>query len=139
MNNFVIIYLLSILDKLHEGFETLFYITIGTTGVVVLLWLTWRMYFSDLDDGKLEAADKFFRRNCVPLLIMAFVFKIVSSLIPNKKEIVEAYTMVEGSKIISSKNGEILAKEMSGRFDEFVDILNKKWASSESATKDMHE
>lgn len=136
--NWTALYLLSILDNLGDGFTVVYYFCIWTAIAFTFYWGVSRLMIltdhkhSKSADAYLELATenyKYIRKWALSFFAVAMVFRLLSSMVPGKRDLVEAYAMIEGSKIITAQNGELVAKEAAKRFDRFVDIIAARWGT----------
>jgi hypothetical protein len=74
---------------------------------------------------------KFFK----PAMIVLGIAATVSAFTPAKRDIVEAYLMIEGSKIVNVETTEKLATATSERVDRFLGALEKKWTSEHESQR----
>jgi hypothetical protein len=134
--NWTALYFLSILDNLGNGFTVVYYFCIWTAiaftvywGISRLLILTDHRREKDTYLDLVEENYKYIRKWALSFFAVAMVFRLLSSMVPGKRDLVEAYAMIEGSKIITAQNGELVAKEAAKRFDRFVDIIAARWGT----------
>lgn len=130
--DFKTLYFLSVVDKLNEALTYTFRFCLGGTFLMLGFYLYMRAQAVDKYDkeekAELESIDrKYFSRWGLWFFITSMVFLLLSSLVPGRRDIVEAYAMIEGSKIITAQNGEAVAKEVGLKFDRFLGIIAKGW------------
>ena len=137
MDNLFTLYLLSITDKLGGGLETLTVISGLVCAVFIIGSLFYRFgSINGWSESEEEVAGLSFWKKGIKYSTAVFLpAAILSSMVPGKRDIVEAYAMVEGSKIITAANGEKVAAEVAERFDSFLAILAKKWDVDEDKPK----
>lgn len=136
--NWTALYFLSILDNLGDGFTVVYYFCIWTAIVFVCYWGVSRLIIVDkFDSDRQEETRKDLLRDnykyltkwTLSLFTIAMVFRLLAAFVPSKRDLVEAYAMIEGSKIVTAQNGELVAKEVAQRFDRFVDIIAARWGT----------
>jgi hypothetical protein len=134
--NWAALYFLSILDNLQNGFSTAFIFFLLGAILLTGIWLVLRYRVFDHMSGSYVSAEdesvakirvsennSFFKKWVLGFFLVAMCFRLASSAIPTKRDVVEAYAMIEGSKIITAQNGETMAKEVAQRFDKFLEII----------------
>lgn len=65
------------------------------------------------------------RRFSIIMLSLAIVFRLSSGLFPTTENVLKAYALIEGSKVINAPNAEAAATAIGKRFDKFLDIVDK--------------
>ena len=65
------------------------------------------------------------RRFSITMLSLAIVFRLSSGLFPTTENVLKAYALIEGSKVINAPNAEAAATAIGKRFDKFLDIVDK--------------
>lgn len=144
--NWTALYLLSILDNLSNGFNSAYLFCIWIAIIVLVYWGIMRLVLIDKMDNcssnrvdmykdRQRENDLFLWKWPLRFFITAMAFRLLTSFVPGKRDLVEAYAMIEGSKIITAANGEVLAKEVAGRFDKFMDIIATRWGAPDAAPK----
>lgn len=65
------------------------------------------------------------RKFSITMLVFAIVFRLGSGLFPTTENVLKAYALIEGSKVINAPNAEAAATAIGKRFDKFLDIVDK--------------
>ena len=117
------IYLLSIMDGLGVGVGILGGLS-GTIGFVCCL-VGALFVLSPIDE---EDTPRFrlLLKAGIGMCVVATFCLLVSMAIPTKRDIIEAYIMVEGSKVANAENVEDAAKNVSDKLDKLIDAIGDK-------------
>ena len=127
MEDFAIIYLLSILDDVGTAFST----GGGIIGFLSLLGLVIVHLNRVGSTGYRNSEDyytylaKFEKLLRVTTCLGLMVWCIGYSL-PARRDLIEAYVIVEGSKVMTAENGEKMAEAVAERFDRVLGIIENK-------------
>jgi hypothetical protein len=65
------------------------------------------------------------RRFSITMLVFAILLRLGSGLFPSTENVLKAYALIEGSKVINAPNAEAAATAIGKRFDKFLDIVDK--------------
>ena len=134
MDNFFTIYLLSIVDGLGSALAGAGGI-VGFISLIVLVILhlvrlaraAERQSYRDSNDNEhvAKAFDSFIKLSKTTTIVGLIVFSL-GYLMPNRRALVEAYVIVEGSKLVTAENTEKMGEAIAARFDKVLSIIEGK-------------
>ena len=133
MEQFFLIYLLSISGEVKIVFEIIakclivipmvFY---GVTHVKNWIILTDAHGTSRTEEkDRFTKAEQTVRLLTIKLVITGAISLLVSAFFPTTENVLRAYALIEGSKVINAENAEHAAEAVGKRFDRFMDIIDK--------------
>jgi len=144
--DFKTLYLLSIVDKFGHGLDSAFWFCLVVSGLKAAAFFIKRLITvhppdrrssSEEDAETLRGIDaRLFSRWSLSFFCVSMLFMLLSAAIPSRRDIVEAYAMIEGSKILTAQNGEAVAKEVGLKFDRFLSIIAKSWGEEAPKTSE---
>lgn len=110
------LYLLSIIDNLHNLFIAGMIIGIFCASCSVVVWII--SIDSDVDNPSMfrKMAIRFCKFTAIAFSI-AFLF----SLVPTRDDIVKAYMIQEGAKLVTAKNADKAVEEFTKRLDKVIE------------------
>lgn len=116
------LYLLSIIDNLHV-------ICIPAMVVGSLLAFITVITTCCSFDTSTEAESVWLRKfsyKMFKFLILAFSIAFLFSLVPTRDDIVKAYMMQEGAKLVTAKNADKAVEEFTKRLDKVIEHFTEK-------------
>lgn len=73
-----------------------------------------------------EDKERNFTQGMRLVIIGCLITLVTSFFMPSKKDLIQSYLMIEGTKIIKAENGELAAKEILKRIDRFIELIGEK-------------
>lgn len=133
MNDFWIIYFLSISESFSDVLRTLGYWMFFAPGVAyAVAMVAYAITIDGAGSRKEEIRD---RRDSVEKKMRSYIFKIAplgaamligSSLLPSPRRVIQAYALIEGSKVVNAVNAEAAAKDFSAKIDKLIEAVGAK-------------
>lgn len=127
MEDFAVIYLLSILDGVGKAFA----VGGGLVGFASLAGLV-IIHLNRVGSTGYKTSEAYytylakFEKLLRVTTCLGLIFWGVGYMMPGRRALVEAYVMVEGSKVLTAENGEKMAEEVAQRFDRVLGIIEDK-------------
>ena len=146
MNEYFLIYILSIAAGLSEMLSDLgwllFWLPLGAYIVVTVVYYTIRSdERGDVGHKRLTAEhaarEPTLRKIAYVCCTLGLCCSFVSSCIPNTRTVIEAYAIVEGSKVINADNAEAAGEAVGKRFDQFLGIIDKSLNGAEAVKESV--
>ena len=143
MHEGFLIYLLSIAENFGNRLDSLSWWMAATAFVVYLITVLryWALIIEEhggFSSGPVSNRDEILRqeglyavyepkvrRFSIIMLSLAIIFRFSSGLFPTTENVLKAYALIEGSKVINAPNAEAAATAIGKRFDKFLDIVDK--------------
>lgn len=94
---------------------------LGVCAAVVTLFATVVIY----SDGTQETKDGW-KPWLMRLLPAGITIALLGAAIPSAGDIMRAYAMIEGAKIVNAQNAEEVGKQVGARMDRFLKALEKR-------------
>jgi hypothetical protein len=131
MENWTSIYLLSIAENLGKTLSVAsnMFLLAGVVAYIVSVLRHWWWLDTHRDEEK-ENADYLIsepkvRKFSITCGVLSAGFALLSGLCPTTENVLKAYALVEGSKVINAPNAELAAEAVGKRFDRFLDIVDR--------------
>lgn len=133
MESFGLIYLLSISDNvssvLNGAGNWCFFLALGLYAAChVRLWATIdnepASKVAQLTERH-DAREPVVRKFSITVGVIGIVLWLSSTIFPSVENVLKAYALIEGSKVINADNAELAAEAIGKRFDKFLDIVDK--------------
>ena len=105
-------YLLSILDRIAETLEV-----IGALGGLLAFCLCVWYFIQRYEDSEHELLPKI-KRGLIAALVVCVVFSVCAVLVPTKADLIQAYLIVEGRKVLTAENIEQITDAVVERIEE---------------------
>jgi hypothetical protein len=133
MDNLLYIYFLSISENLNNTLDSIgkFCFTIAVVAYLVFFLRKVTVLEGTYGDERRSLESRFtehelkVRKLSICLGFMTVVFWTSSALCPSTENVLKAYALIEGSKVINAPNAEKAAEAIGKRFDHFLDIVDR--------------
>jgi len=133
MDNLAYIYFLSISENLNNALDGISSRALLAAIVIYVLFTIRKVTVLAEERGetreRLEAKFKEYeptvRNISLSLSFISMVLWAVAALCPSTENVLKAYALVEGSKVINAPNAEKAAEAIGQRFDHFLDIVDR--------------
>jgi hypothetical protein len=133
MENWFVIYLLSIADNMKDNLHTTgtWCVSFALAAYGVCKIRHWLM----LEDSTRERVERLtaehiqfepkVRKFALIIGPIGMMLWLSSTLFPSVENVLKAYALIEGSKVINAPNAQLAAEAVGKRFDKFLDIVDK--------------
>lgn len=117
MTNWFLVYVLSVLDGLNTTVEVFAFLT----GLGLALSLFSEPILETLSDGTQEDVRRWRPRIALACVACA----VVAAVLPNTSDLLKAYVLVEGSKLVTAENAQTATQEIVKRVDALIGAITK--------------
>jgi hypothetical protein len=132
--NNMIIYLLSIMDRVSTVVFSFFMATVTVMALCLIIGaVAGSIGAEENDEGAKRTGKTMLGYAFKWMLPMVIVFSVLTALVPTKRDVIISYVMVEGNKIATAENAEALMKDVGGKVDGFIKALNGELSKEASA------
>jgi hypothetical protein len=119
--DYVLIYLLS--TRLFHMVEGLSVVTL--IGLAVAVILTTIASMGERDDSREVITAKTVRSAAKKIAVIAAICLTVCSLVPSRKGLIQAYLIVEGTKIVNAENADKALEVFNKKIDKLIEVLDE--------------
>lgn len=131
MNNVFLIWALAALPNFGSAIAIL-------GGVMILVSIFIFMFSHEYSES--EPSSSRLRKISLFTIVSGILFFVLGWLVPRQNDIVKAYLMIEGSKIITADNAEEASKEIIKKVDIVLDgVFKNEDASQKETEKDLSQ